>query len=101
MTLEPGKGGAPLISVDESGKIKISGGTSYRIPIINGKEVPHGESAEVKPGDTLAIRADIGDAYPVWETQPVQWAQAGNGSLQLPDMVVKPNTVGDLVARKY
>jgi hypothetical protein len=96
MTLSPGQGGAPVVKVDNAGKAQISRTSNSRIPIINGQELEPGQTAAIKPGDTVAIRADVGDTYPIWETQSLAWGKAPDGTPQLQNTPLKPNTAVDV-----
>jgi hypothetical protein len=94
--LIPGQGGAPVVNVDGAGKMQISRNSNYRIPVVNGKELGEGETAAIKPGDTVAIRADVGDNYPIWKVKPLEWGQTSDGTPQLQNTPLKPNSTVDV-----
>jgi hypothetical protein len=76
--------------------MKISRSSSYRIPVINGKELGEGQTAAITPADKIAIKADVGDNYPIWETKPLKWGKAPDGTPQLQNTPLKPNTAVDV-----
>jgi hypothetical protein len=96
MELVPGGAGTPVIKVDNAGKIQLSRTSDYRIPIVNGKELASGQTAEIQPGDKIAVKTDVGDNYRIWETRDMQWSRTLDGTLQLQNSVLKPNSVTDL-----
>jgi hypothetical protein len=96
-TLLPGETGMPVISVSENGQTTIAVSSNFNHAIVNGEELKAGESVVVKPGDDVQLKQDVGDRYPVWQTQDLAWKTAADGTQQLGSAVLTANSSADLV----
>jgi len=97
-TYVPGGTGRPVVKVDQSGNASITGGTSnWQKAIVNGQELKAGETAAIKPGDSVQMSVDIGDRYPQYELRNVVWSTS-YGEPVLGTTELKPGTVTDFDA---
>lgn len=98
--LAPGASGHPVITVDRSGNVFIRAGEGggFEKPLVNGTAVT-AQDVPIRPGDSVTVRVDVGDRYPVWETREIKWGTAADGNATLGGQSLRPGDVFDLVTR--
>lgn len=98
----PGAGGTSYVTVDANGSATLHTEKAQweRIVSVNGTPVQNGtQSIQIKPGDQIGFKVDVGDRYPEWEAHTLDWTTAADGTPLFGGKPVKSASAFNVSAR--